>query len=219
MKLIIKVNEKTKQTILWTQALLVEVFIHSNFIVIIKLYSKKLSKSSYIHKTGKILSFLFCICYGVCYSQHPVNPKQSYISPQPPKQLHNTIQETKMITGKVILKKDTIQTPLKDITIFVYKNKYDIRNKNPYIVSTTTDSLGNYQINLTNQIQKLSNPFMIVVSDTNVSKEIREVYKYYQNPFILTYYLHNKPSTKGLIPKVYYNSETKLKNFHKAPKK
>jgi hypothetical protein len=70
---------------------------------------------------------------------------------------------------------DTKEKPLSSATVTIY-------SRNDSIISTQTDSLGNFSINMTDYFKKLNNPFYIFVWHSNNFKNTTKIYKNFKNP-------------------------------------
>ena len=70
---------------------------------------------------------------------------------------------------------DTKEKPLSSATVTIY-------SRNDSIISTQTDSLGNFSINMTDYFKKLNNPFYIFVRHSNNFKNTTKIYKNFKNP-------------------------------------
>jgi hypothetical protein len=96
-------------------------------------------------------------------------------------------KSTKILSGIVsIIVQDTLQKPLNAARVTIFSQRDSI-------VSSLTDSLGQFSIDITNIIKDISNPFYISVRHSANYKSITKIYKNFKNPIILNAYKF-KPS-------------------------
>jgi len=81
----------------------------------------------------------------------------------------------KFLYGTVSITEDSKEIPLISATVTIY-SRYDS------IISSQTDSLGHFSINITDQFKKLNNPFYLFVRHLNNFKNTTRIYKNFNNP-------------------------------------
>jgi len=91
----------------------------------------------------------------------------------------SNIESPKILSGIVnIVVQDTLQKPLKAAIVTIFSQRDSI-------ISTLTDSLGQFSIDVTTLIKKISNPFYLSVRHSNNYKSITKIYKNFKNPIKL----------------------------------
>ena len=95
-----------------------------------------------------------------------INASRTLSQKLPPKTLYGTVS---------IITQDTVVKRLSAATVTIY-------SRNDSIISTLTDSMGNFSINITEQFKKLNNPFYLFVRHKDNYKNITKIYKNFKNP-------------------------------------